>query len=53
MPEYSGAGGAFSFSFPAPTVAAATGLTWYSQVLTIDPAFNLVVSNQFVNLFTL
>ncbi|MEY4672871.1 MAG: hypothetical protein RL148_655, partial [Planctomycetota bacterium] len=53
MPEYSGAGGSFTLTFPAPPVAAATGLTWFSQVLTIDPAFNLVVSNQFVNLFTL
>jgi hypothetical protein len=53
LPEYSNASGVFTLVYPAPVITSATGLKWYSQVLTIDPAFNLVVSNQFVNLFTL
>jgi hypothetical protein len=49
---YTNPAGSFSFGFNAPATVAATGLYWYSQVLTLDAGFNLVVSNQFVNLFT-
>jgi len=40
--------------YPAPSVAATAGTLTYSQVLTIDGALTgWVVSNQFVNLFTI
>lgn len=49
---FSGPGGAFLLPFTAPAGLPATGLTWFSQVLTLDAGLNLVVSNQHVNLFT-
>jgi hypothetical protein len=49
---YTNVAGVFSLGFSAPTPASAIGSIWYSQVLTLDAAFNLVTSNQFINLFT-
>jgi hypothetical protein len=51
-PGFTNAAGQFSFGFSAPPAVPATGLTLYSQVLTLDPGLALIVSNQAINLFT-
>jgi len=52
LPSASNAAGLLTFNFNAPAPATATGLMWFSQVLTLDAGSNLVTSNQFINLFT-
>jgi hypothetical protein len=40
-------------AFPAPAVPSATGVFFYSQVLTLDATFtSIIASNPYVNLFT-
>lgn len=52
LPEWTNASGSFTLPIGAPPVAAAQGLLWYSQVLTLDAAnTNFVTSNQHLNLF--
>jgi hypothetical protein len=48
---YTDGAGRFTGSFAAPTGVALTGFRWYAQVVTLDAAGSLVVSNQFQNLF--
>jgi hypothetical protein len=53
LPGVSGPSGVYTSSFGAPTPPSALGILWYSQVVTLDASFNnIVVSNQFLNLFT-
>ncbi len=52
LPEWTDALGLFLVGFNAPSSPATAGTMWYSQLLTIDPSFDFVVSNQWVNLFT-
>lgn len=44
--------GFHTLGFPAPQTTAVFGLFFYSQALSIDAGLNLVVSNQYINLFT-
>lgn len=50
--DYTDGSGSYTLPINAPAGAPLTGITWYSQVLTIDAGFEFVTSNQFVNLFT-
>ncbi|MBL8723072.1 MAG: hypothetical protein JNK49_03460 [Planctomycetes bacterium] len=53
LPAVSDANGAYASTFGAPTPPNALGILWYSQVVTLDASLNnIVVSNQFLNLFT-
>ncbi|MCA8974453.1 MAG: hypothetical protein KDC98_07010, partial [Planctomycetes bacterium] len=49
---FTDATGNYSLPLSAPGSVPLTGTVWYSQALTIDSAFQLVTSNQFINLFT-
>jgi len=51
IPAWTDAAGNFNWGFTAPASPAAVNTFWYSQVLTIDPAFNFVTSNAWINLF--
>src|SRR5262245_26817730 len=44
--------GLFQLGFNALPGAPATGLFWYSQVVTLDSTSAIVTSNQHINLFT-
>jgi hypothetical protein len=52
LPAYTDALGTYSLPLGAPSPVAATGLLWYSQVLTLDANLQLVVSNLHVTLVT-
>ena len=54
LPDVTDASGNYAASFGAPLSPNANGLVWYSQVVTLDATnTNVVVSNQWLNLFTL
>lgn len=54
LPGVSGPSGSYVSTFGSPTPPSALGILWFSQVVTLDASFsNIVVSNQFLNLFTL
>ncbi|MBK8099295.1 MAG: hypothetical protein IPK26_19470 [Planctomycetes bacterium] len=52
LPGYTNATGDFALTFPAPNGVPATGMTWFSQVLTLGQNQQIVASNQFLNLIT-
>jgi hypothetical protein len=54
LPGVTDVSGHDAASFLTPTAPSATGVLWYSQVVTLDAtSTNIVVSNQWINLFTL
>lgn len=54
FPDVTDASGNYAASFGAPLSPGANGLVWFSQVVTLDATnTNIVVSNQWLNLFTL
>jgi len=54
LPGVTDVSGHDAASFLTPTAPTATGVLWYSQVVTLDAtSTNIVVSNQWINLFTL
>ncbi|MCR9245380.1 MAG: hypothetical protein NXI31_10130 [bacterium] len=52
LPGFSNPLGLYNLAFNAPNVPTAMGITWYSQVVTLDANSQIVTSNQFLNLFT-
>ncbi|MCR9244105.1 MAG: hypothetical protein NXI31_03680 [bacterium] len=50
--DYTDASGNYTLPIGAPSGVPLLGFVWYSQVVTIDPNFEIVTSNQFINLFT-
>ncbi len=50
--DYTNGSGNYSLPITAPPGVPLTGLVWYSQVVTIDANFEIVTSNQHLNLFT-
>jgi hypothetical protein len=52
LPGWTDGAGNFNYGFTGPGVPSMINAFWYSQALTLDPAFNFVTSNAWLNLFS-